>query len=96
MDLLAKKGEVLGAWIVERRGRLLRRGMLQEFCSFRSSVVRICAQRLEKSGEAEEVAGLGDRGSTGRSGEGQRQRLLPGEEERLKNFSKALLSGFPL
>lgn len=59
MDLLAKKGEVLGARIVGRRARLLCRVMLQEFCSFRSSVVRICAQRLEKSGEAEELAGLG-------------------------------------
>lgn len=44
MDLLAKKGEVLGARIVERRARLLCRVMLQEFCSFRSSVVRICPE----------------------------------------------------
>lgn len=81
MDLLAKKGEVLGARIVGRRARLLCRVMLQEFCSFRSSVVRICAQRLEKSGEAEELAVLGDRGGTGRSGEGQCQRRLSCEEE---------------
>lgn len=95
--LPVKNGEVWWARIVEESARLLCKVKLQEWRSFRRSIVRLCAQRLEKNGEAEEVEGLGgQKEARGDQERGSVMALRSCEEEWLKNFSKALLRSFLL